>query len=180
MNAKLVTLGSAAALAVLSLFVLADDEREWFVRGPDVEAVVNPDYEAECGACHFAYQPGLLPARSWEALMAGLDEHFGDNAELDSALAGRITAYLTGHAADASEAPLSKRIIRSLGASGTPLRISGLPTIAREHNELPARLHRNNPDVGSLSNCPACHRRAADGIYNEHTVNVPGYGEWDD
>jgi len=181
MNAKLVTLGSATAVAVLlSLFVLADDEREWLFPGRDVEVVANPEYEAECGACHYAYQPGLLPARSWEALMAGLDNHFGDNAGLDSALAERITAYLTGRAADASEARLSRRIMRSLGASDAPLRISDVPTIAREHEEIPVGLHRENPDVGSLSNCSACHRRAADGLYNEHTVNVPGYGEWDD
>jgi hypothetical protein len=34
-----------------------------------------PIYKQECAACHLAYPPGLLPARSWSRIMSGLDKH---------------------------------------------------------------------------------------------------------
>ena len=33
----------------------------------------NQTYKEECGACHFAYQPELLPSGSWEKVLAGLE-----------------------------------------------------------------------------------------------------------
>ena len=43
--------------------------------------VTNQTFKQACGACHFAYQPELLPSGSWEKILAGLDDHFG---EIDS------------------------------------------------------------------------------------------------
>jgi len=40
--------------------------------------VNKPIYKEECGACHFAYQPELLPSGSWEKILAGLEDHFGE------------------------------------------------------------------------------------------------------
>ncbi|MDH5218993.1 MAG: diheme cytochrome c, partial [Gammaproteobacteria bacterium] len=48
----------------------------------DVAVVTDSLYKEECSACHMAYQPGLLPARSWEKMMDNLADHFGENAEL--------------------------------------------------------------------------------------------------
>ena len=112
--------------------------------------------------------------------MAGLDNHFGENAELDAAANARITGYLTGGAADETRAWLSKRIMRSIRGSENPMRIIDLPIIAHEHDEIPASLYRDNPEVGSLSNCAACHRRADVGLYDEHKVVIPGFGNWDE
>jgi len=39
--------------------------------------VNNDTYKEVCGACHFAYQPELLPSGSWEKILAGLPDHFG-------------------------------------------------------------------------------------------------------
>src|SRR5690606_15412168 len=78
-------------------------------RGPDVAPVTNPLYQQECVSCHMPYQPGLLPARSWEKLMANLADHFGDNAELAPEDQKAITAFLTAHAADQSGAKRSRK-----------------------------------------------------------------------
>ena len=56
-------------------------------KAPRLPAVVPEAYATECGACHLAYPPALLPARSWQRLMAGLDTHFGSDASLDAATA---------------------------------------------------------------------------------------------
>jgi hypothetical protein len=126
-------------------------------------------YQTECGSCHLAYPPGLLPARSWEALMDGLADHFGDNAELPAADAAAIRDYLVGHAGD-----------RRVRGDRTPLRITETRYFRHKHDEVPPRLVRDNPEVGSFSNCQACHRKAEAGSFDEHTVNIPGYGRWDD
>ena len=136
-------------------------------------------YADECGACHLAYPAGLLPERSWRAIMAGLDDHFGDNAELDEATRIEISDYLSRFAADQGGAQRGRRMLRGLDGE-TPLRITELPYFVREHDEVPARLVRDNPDVGSFSQCDACHRDASRGLFDEDTVDIPGHGRWDD
>ena len=32
-------------------------------------------YIEECGACHLAYPPGLLPVQSWRGIMSDLEDH---------------------------------------------------------------------------------------------------------
>jgi len=44
----------------------------------------SPAYKAECGSCHVAYPPQLLPGASWQQLMAQLERHFGSDASLDA------------------------------------------------------------------------------------------------
>lgn len=167
-----------------------DDHHEWgwrrFFGGPgfnrrlDVAPVDNPMYDAECGACHFPYQPGLLPARSWARLMRGLEDHFGESAELDAEPARRLTDYLLANAADRAEHRRSRAIAGSLGDAQAPLRISETRYFQRKHHEIPPRLVTGNDQVGSWSNCETCHTEAATGSYNEHQVTIPGIGRWDD
>ena len=146
----------------------------------DVAAVRNELYKTECGSCHMAYPPGLLPARSWEVMMSQLDDHFGDNAELDPQIAAKLTRYLVAHSADKSNYRRSRRIMRNLASDAAPQRISGLPYMRHEHDEIPPRLIKDNPNVGSLSNCNACHKKAEQGSFRENEISIPGYGRRDD
>jgi len=147
---------------------------------PGVARVTDTLYTQECGSCHFAYQPGWLPAASWRTIMAGLADHFGENAELPSDVHARLTAYLVNHAADSTETRFSRKVRRSLAGHEPPVRITEVPYIVRKHHELPARLVTDNDQVKSLGNCNACHRRAEAGVFNEHEVDIPGFGTWDD
>lgn len=135
-------------------------------------------YTDECGACHFAYPPGLLPARSWEKLLSNLSDHFGENAELGTDVMQVLRAYLTSNAADKVRNRLSRRIARSIGHA-TPLRITETTFFKREHRKVPERLVKGNPKVQSFSRCPVCHSRAAHGSFRENEINIPGYGRWD-
>ncbi|HFD92006.1 MAG TPA: cytochrome C, partial [Gammaproteobacteria bacterium] len=136
----------------------------------------NTLYEENCGECHFAYQPGLLPARSWRALLApkALEDHFGENAELDETDRRAILDFLVAHAADHASYKRSIKIRRSIPQGETPLRITEVPYIRHKHREIPRRLIQDNERVGSLSNCDACHRQAAQAIYDDDTVRIPG------
>lgn len=155
-------------------------ERLWREARLDVAPVQNEQYAQECGACHFAYQPGLLPARSWRHLMGNLADHFGENAELSQEETNAITTYLVEQAADHSGFKRSEKIARSLGSDETPLRISETRYFRKKHHEIPLSAVTGNPQVGSFSHCNKCHLKAADGSYDEHQVSIPGYGRWDD
>jgi len=129
--------------------------------GKHVYTVSDPAYQAECASCHVAYPPRLLPARSWRALMSGLDKHFGTDASLDPQTAARITSFLeqnAGHDRAPTQPPA--------------LRISETRWFVHEHDEVPARVWKN-PKVKSAANCTACHVNADKGDYSEHSIRLP-------
>jgi len=132
-------------------------------------------YLEECGSCHMAYPAGLLPGKSWPKVMVGLENHFGENAELDVQTRQEIEAYLVGE----SERASYRKLFRNLG-DATPLRITELPYFVHEHDEIPARFVGGNDKVKSLSQCNACHRGAERGRFDEDDVVIPGFGRWDD
>jgi len=146
----------------------------------DVAPVSNILYKNDCSACHMAYQPGLLPARSWQKIMNNLADHFGENAELDDTDRKAIMDYAMQNAADTSSFKRSKSIMKSLSSNDTPLRISETKYIKRKHRELSNKHVKDNPKVKSLSRCEACHTKADTGSYSEREINIPGFGRWDD
>jgi len=146
---------------------------------PGVAPVDNKLYAEECGSCHFAYPPGLLPERSWKRVMAGLEDHFGENAELDEAGRVMLEAYLTTNAGDHSHYKRSKKLMRSIKSGATPLRISKIPYFVKEHREVPKGALKHDK-VRSISNCDACHTTAAKGRFGERDINIPGHGKWED
>ncbi len=132
---------------------------------------VDPLYQQECGACHFAYQAGLLPKASWEKIMDGLDQHFEEDASLSSEHASAIQEYLYANSAENSSARFSKRILRSLEGA-TPLRISDIPFFKHEHREVGTRVLARK-SIRSWANCSACHTTAKRGIYDEKYIQIP-------
>ena len=156
----------------------ADGFLEWLLSLDSMNGVnpaLNETYREECGSCHFAYQPGLLPARSWEKLLTpeALAKHFGENAELDEANLNSIRDYVLNQAADHSDYKLSKKVMAATRDGATPLRITELRFIARIHHGIPTEKIQGNPKVRSLSQCNACHTKAEQGIYLEDTVHIP-------
>ncbi len=154
------------------------DEGEYH-RDKKMGDIQDPVYTEECGACHLAYPPGLLPRESWRRIMGGLGDHFGDNAELEDAVAGYVSQYLEKHASPKGK---SKKANRKFGelSDEPPLRITELPYFIHEHDEIPERLVKDNPKVKSFSQCDSCHTDAAKGWFDEDRVTIPGYGRWDD
>ena len=69
--------------------------------------VNNETYEEECGTCHFPYQPELLPSGSWKKIMAGFDDHFGEEIEIDTESINTISEYLISNSAEKSSAKRS-------------------------------------------------------------------------
>lgn len=166
--------------------VWSDDDFHWGDideyrhQSNSVKKVTNPLYEDECGSCHMAYPPGLMPAPSWEKVMLGLEDHFDDNAELNKEEQMLITQYLLNNSADKSRNRRSQKFNRSINSHNVPVRITDTPYFRHEHHEIPIRMVTANSEVNSFSQCDACHKNAKQGSFNEHDIHIPGYGHWDD
>ena len=131
----------------------------------------NPTYIKECGDCLFSYQPQLLPSGSWEKIIAGCDDHFKEELEIDTDSKSDILGYLIANSAEKSSAKIAIKIMKSLG-NRTPVRITEVPYILKKHHEVnPAVLKKDS--IGSPSNCPACHTKAEKGIYEDDHVVIP-------
>jgi hypothetical protein len=133
--------------------------------------VNNETFKQECGACHFAYQPGLLPSGSWESILNNLPSHFGEEVSLDQESKQIIGEYLRINAAENSSAKRARKIVRSLNGQ-TPLRITETPYIQEKHHDLDASIF-SRQSIGSFSNCNACHTKAEEGNYDDDFVKIP-------
>lgn len=120
----------------------------------------------ECGSCHLAFAPSMLPAASWQKMMGELDRHFGDDATVDPETAKKITAYLVANAADTGGSRYARKLMRGVDPGSAPQRITELPKWVREHREVPAWEWRHK-DVRSKANCVACHADAELGYYED-------------
>ncbi len=130
-------------------------------------------YLSECGGCHTAYAPGLLPARSWKQMLTELEHHFGEDASLDEATRVELEKAILPLAADGASATfLMRRIASGIGAGSAPQRISGSPFFKFMHDEVPAGFWKRSK-IGSPANCIACHVRANEGRYFEREVSIP-------
>ncbi len=127
---------------------------------PLIPAHVNAKWQQECGSCHIAYPPGLLPGASWKKVMSGLDNHFGTNASLSEPDATIITDFLIKNAS------------HQWTANTAPLRITEARWYNSRHSELSPAVWKR-ASVKSRSNCSACHKDAAKGVFNERGVKVP-------
>lgn len=121
-------------------------------------------WQQECGSCHMPYPPRLLPVTSWNAVMEGLGQHFGTDASLAPEEAVAIRKFLVDHAGRGRAEKNGKPL----------LRITETPWFVHEHGkELPAGIWKRK-DIGSPSNCAACHVNAAKGRFNESEIKIPG------
>lgn len=146
--------------------------------GVGVKPVNNELYIQECGSCHFAFQPGLLPQRSWTKMMGDLENHFGTDASLNQADTATLLAYMTQNASDKSmNYKRSQRMTNSISRNSTPLKISEVPYFKDKHRSISTPMITQK-EVGSITNCVACHSNAAKGDY--HGTYVPNYGRVDD
>lgn len=123
---------------------------------------VPPAYTQECASCHAAYPPGMLPARSWQRVMGGLDRHYGTDASLDAATVQQLSGWLQAHAGTykrVSEEPPQDRITRSAW-------------FERKHRKVEPSVWKL-PSVKSAANCAACHTGADQGRFDDDNLRMP-------
>ncbi len=134
-----------------------------------VGVAVDPVWTRECGDCHFAYPPPLLPRAAWDSLLAPGADHFGEVLGLDAQTAAALGAFAAAHAAEAGETEFAVRVAGE-GAAGP--RISDTDAWRAAHEAVPAERF-TDPAVRSASRCGACHPDAAQGAFDARAVERP-------
>ena len=161
MKQPITALAALAVLATLGAGVQTP-------RADELEAVPPVTHQPtlkECGECHMAYQPALLPRESWAAIMDDLSNHFGEDASLPPELTADIKAYLVG-----ASAPSRRDAAQPL------LKITEQRWWLHEHDEIRASAWQD-PKIGAKGNCVACHKGAEQGLYEDEEDGW-GWG-WD-
>ncbi|MDH5330847.1 MAG: diheme cytochrome c [Aquincola sp.] len=116
----------------------------------------------ECASCHTAYPPAMLPARSWQRILDGLDRHYGTDASLDAATVQQISRWLQANAGGyerVREEPPQDRITRSAW-------------FVRKHREIHPSVFKL-ASVKSAANCAACHAGADRGNFDDDHLKLP-------
>lgn len=152
--------------ALLLSLVLAAAATPAYAGDDWVPPVKDPVALKECGACHMAFQPAFLPARSWNRMMDELADHFGEDAGLPAGTTNRIRDYYTANAGDVIDAGRARKYMRRVAAGDTPQRITENPDFQRKHRRISDHQWKD-PKVVAKSNCPACHRGADQGFYDD-------------
>ncbi|GAB4214681.1 MAG: cytochrome b/b6 domain-containing protein [Rhodoferax sp.] len=132
----------------------------------------NATWREECSSCHGVFYPALLPARSWQAIMAQQDQHFGTDLGLDAETVKTVQEFLVANAAERHQVEAAYKIETSIPAKQTPLRVTETPYWTKKHREI-AAADWTNPAVKSKSNCAACHSDADDGWFEDGAMHIP-------
>lgn len=157
-----IRLRSSVYRVLLGLITVVGVSQAAWAEGNQRMAPLLPKYQQECGACHVAFPPDMLPAASWKRLMNQLGSHYGTDASLDAATAKQLESWLSANAGSGKrvrEEPPQDRITRSAW-------------FIRQHDEVSAASWKL-PAVKGASNCIACHKGANQGDFNEHQVRIP-------
>ena len=150
------TLFTALALTLVGMTTAHADG------GPMMPRNVPQAYTQECAACHTAYPPGMLPARSWQRVMNGLDKHYGTDASLDAATVTQLSQWLqtnSGTYKRVNEEPPQDRITRSAW-------------FERKHRNIDAAVWKQ-ASVKSAANCAACHTGTNQGQFDDDNLRFP-------
>lgn len=156
---------TVAVIAILCVWVVRAGERVPPLGVPDMP--VSEAYRSDCGACHDPFHPSLLPRSSWQSLMAGLDNHFGEDASLPPEEVAEITRYLATYSGEAWDTEAGRRI--AVVSPGDPLRITASPHWERKHHWLSASAFAAG-NVKTKSHCSACHSDAQTGRFAAQAI----------
>ncbi|SFQ19205.1 Dihaem cytochrome c [Geopseudomonas sagittaria] len=137
-----------------------------YTRAPQLElpAGAAQKWLTECGRCHMAYPPGLLPAKAWERHMNSLSHHYGSDASLGPAEEQAIRDFLLLVSSN-NRQPLEGTV----SADEQP-RITATRWFKRRHHAVSAKQFAGK-SVGGAGNCAACHRKVARGSFAK--VKIP-------
>lgn len=126
----------------------------------------------ECGGCHLAYHPSLLPERSWVMLLRQQASHFGEDLFLDAETLSRLEHFAVANAAERAATEAAWKMNRTIPGAEIPLRITGTPYWKQKHQGLPESVWRHE-SVGGRSHCEACHLDAEAGTFEDAAMRLP-------
>jgi hypothetical protein len=135
----------------------------------------NALWRTECGSCHLAYHPVLLPARSWDRLLREQADHFGDDLALDAGTVAAIGTFLRAYAAERELTEAAWKTHTSTPPGESPLRISETRYWRARHRDISDAVFDTKP-VAGRHDCAACHLDAEQGTFEDAAMHIPRAG----
>ena len=132
----------------------------------------NKTWEEECGECHLAFHPSLLPARSWQLMMEKQNEHFDEELDYDPDVYEEIRQFMIKNSADTGISEAAHKMKNSIPENETPLRITETKYWKNKHKEIDEKYWKSEK-VKSKNNCGACHLDAKTGWFEDSNMRLP-------
>lgn len=134
--------------------------------------VQNDLWQTACGDCHLAYHPSLLPARSWQKMLAEQENHFEEDLYLDEEMVTALNAYAVANAAETAPTEAGWQINQSIPANQVPLRITQTHYWKEQHEKIPEAIWKH-PKVNFPGQCETCHLDAFEGTFEDAAMHYP-------
>lgn len=134
----------------------------------------SPIFADKCTKCHKNYPPYMLPQASWEKLLDGIDNHFGEEItenNITKVEQKSIKEYILSHSAENSSHKLSFKTLASLGEM-RPVSITKSPYWREVHEGIDAAIFKQ-PNIKKKSNCFACHIGFDKGLFDVKLIVIP-------
>jgi len=132
----------------------------------------NALWREACGECHLAYHPTLLPARSWQLMLAEQHDHFEEDLDLDNETLLEIQTFSMENAAESELTEAAWKINHSTPPEQTPLRITKTAYWIEQHQNIADEIWQH-PEVNFQGNCGACHLDAEQGTFEDAAMRLP-------
>lgn len=132
----------------------------------------NSLWREECGACHMAFHPSLLPARSWKSMMEQQASHFEEDLYLEQDTVKKIEVFLIENAAEQGLTEAAWKIDRSIPKKETLLRITETDYWIKKHQDISDAVWEH-PKVNGKVNCAGCHMDAEAGTFEDAAMHLP-------
>jgi cytochrome b len=171
---------SLAGNAAIAMLVVLAGFAAWYFRGyfkatrdvpylPFVGPALATDgqWQHECGSCHLAFHPSLLPARSWQAMLEQQD-HFGEDLALDAGVAASLSSYARAHSAEHAETAAAWKIASRTPAESAPLRITETPYWKVRHADVTDADWQRVKKI----ECAGCHLDAELGTFEPGAIHI--------
>lgn len=126
------------------------------------------EYTKECGSCHIAYAPYLLPKSAWDSMMSDLENHFGEDASLEKESHARISAFLNQYSSDFVKTKISSKIAKE--SYQNILSITKYPYWEAAHQDINPAIFKTQA-IKSRANCQTCHKDAELGIFAKGAIH---------
>lgn len=129
-------------------------------------------WQEECGACHLAYHPSLLPSRSWQKLLQQQHQHFAEDLYLEPETIQQLTDFAVANSAEKRITEFSRKIMDRMKPSETPLRITETRYWKHKHDEVSSQVWQQT-NINGKGQCDSCHSDARQGWFEDSRMSIP-------
>ena len=132
----------------------------------------NAVWQEECGECHLAFHPTLLPARSWKLMLEQQHEHFDEDLDYDDETVAELLNFMVTNASESGQTEVAHKTKNSVHSNEMPLRITETRFWKKKHREINEKYWKSDA-VKSKANCAACHLDAKTGWFEDSNMRLP-------